>query len=99
MDANQSMSHLQHEKKRAPPPKVHINNVQLPQEEEVRRLTWNKHIFVKWKQLGIILTKMYCLLGCKSELSTNNKLLKYKTILNQSGPTEYNSGVQLPFPT
>jgi hypothetical protein len=72
-----------------PPPPVQINNVQLPQKEEVkylglhldRRLTWHKHIFTKRKQLGITLTKMYWLLGCKSKLSTNNKLLLYKAIL------------------
>jgi hypothetical protein len=70
-------------------PRVHINNVQLPQEEDVkylglhldRRLTWHKHIFSKHKQLGIILTKMYWLLGRKSKLSTSNKLLIYKIIL------------------
>jgi hypothetical protein len=68
---------------------VHINNVQLPQEEFAkylglhidRRLTWHKHIFVKQKELGIALTKMYWLLGQKSKLSTSNELLIYKTIL------------------
>jgi hypothetical protein len=72
--------------KRVPP--VHINNVQLPQTEEVkylglyldRRLTWHEHIFTKRKQLGIVLTKMYWLLGRKSKLSIINKLLIYKTI-------------------
>jgi hypothetical protein len=67
---------------------VHINNVQLPQTEEVkylglhldRRLTWHKHIFTKQKQRGITLTKMKWLLGCKSKHSINNKLLIYKTI-------------------
>jgi hypothetical protein len=47
------------------PPPVQINNVQLPQEDDVmylglqfdRRLTWHKHIFAKRKQLGITLTK------------------------------------------
>jgi hypothetical protein len=70
-------------------PPVNINNVQLPQTEEVkylglhlnRRLTWHKHIFTKRKQLGIALTKMYWLLGRKSKLSINNKLLIFKTIL------------------
>jgi hypothetical protein len=60
---------------------VHINNVQLPQEDDVkylgvhldRRLTWHKHIFAKRKQLGITLTKMYWLLGRKSKLSTSKK--------------------------
>jgi hypothetical protein len=68
---------------------IHINNVQLPQTEDVkylglhldRRLTWHKHIFTKRKQLGIALTKMYWLLGHKSKLSINNKLIIYKTIL------------------
>jgi hypothetical protein len=46
-----------------------------------RRLTWHKQIFVKRKQLGIALTKMYWLLGRKSKLSANNKLLLYKAIL------------------
>jgi hypothetical protein len=62
---------------------VHINNVQLPQEDDVkylglhldRRLTFHKHIFAKRKQLGITLTKMYWLLGCKSKLSTSKKLV------------------------
>jgi hypothetical protein len=45
-----------------------------------RRLTWHKHIFVKRKQLGITFTNMYWLLGHKSKLSTNNKLLLYKAI-------------------
>jgi hypothetical protein len=66
-------------------PPIHINNVQLPQTEEVkylglhldRRLSRHKHIFTKWKQLGIALTKMYWLLGRKLKLSINNKLLIY----------------------
>jgi hypothetical protein len=72
-----------------PPPPARINNVQLPREEDVkylglhldRRLTWNKHIFVKWKLLEITLTKMYWLLRRKSKLSTSNKLLIYETVL------------------
>jgi hypothetical protein len=92
-------------RKRNMPP-VHINNVQLLQEEDVkhlglhldRRLSWHKHILEKRKQLRITLTKMYWLLGHKSKLSTSNKLLIYKTMLNQSGLTKYNSGVWLPLP-
>jgi hypothetical protein len=45
------------------------------------QLTWHRNIFIKGKQLGITLTKMYWLLGRKSNLSTNNKRLLYKAIL------------------
>jgi hypothetical protein len=66
-----------------------IIDVQLPQSDEVkylglhldRRLTWHKHFFTKRKQLGLTLTKMHWLLERKSQLSTTNKLLLYKTIL------------------
>jgi hypothetical protein len=44
-------------------------------------LTWHAHIFAKRKQLGISLTKMYWLLGRKSQLSISNKVLIYKAIL------------------
>jgi hypothetical protein len=81
------MSHSLHEEKCVS--LVHIKNVQVPQEEDVkylglhldRRLAWHKHIFAKRKQLGITITKMYWLLRRKSKLSTGNKLLIYKTIL------------------
>jgi len=46
-----------------------------------RGLNWRKHIFSKRKQLGIQLGKMYRLLASKSQLSTENKSLLYKTIL------------------
>jgi hypothetical protein len=90
MKANESKSiHVTFTTRREICPLVHINNVQLPQGEDVkylglhldRRLTWHKHIFAKRKQLGITLTKMYWLLGRKSELTTSNKLLIYKAIL------------------
>jgi hypothetical protein len=70
-------------------PPIKINDIQLPQSDEVkylglhldRWLTWHKHIFTKRKQLGLTLTKMHGLLGRKSQLSTTKKLLLYKTIL------------------
>jgi hypothetical protein len=40
-----------------------------------RRLTWHTHISSNREQLGLSLTKMYWLLGRKSKLSLNNKLL------------------------
>jgi hypothetical protein len=84
MKANSSKStHITFTKLRGTCPPLHINNVQHPQTEEVkylrlhldRRLTRHKHIFTKRKQLGIVLTKMYWLLGHKSKLCINNKLL------------------------
>lgn len=70
-------------------PPVLLNNQPIPQKEEVkylgmhldRRLTWHKHIFTKRKQLGIKFTKMYWLIGKKSQLNLENKLLIYKSIL------------------
>jgi hypothetical protein len=60
--------HIHYTKRNVPP--VHINNVQLPQEDVKylglhldRRLNWHKHIFAKRQQLGITLIKMYRLLG------------------------------------
>jgi hypothetical protein len=104
-DPSRSTSHSPYERETFP--SAHINNVKLLQEEDVRhlelhldrRLSWHKHILEKRKQLGITLTKLYWLLGHKSKLSKSNKLLIYKTMLNQSGLTEYNSGGRLPLPT
>jgi hypothetical protein len=46
-----------------------------------RRLTWRTHIFAKRKQLLLKFQQMYWIPGRKSELSIENKLLMYKTIL------------------
>jgi len=70
-------------------PPVKLNNNTIPQSNDVkylgihldRRLTWQKHIFTKRKQLGLKVQNMYWLRGKKSELSLDNKLLIYKTIL------------------
>jgi hypothetical protein len=70
-------------------PPVHINNIQLPQAEEInylglhldRRLTWRNQIFAKRKQLGMTLTNLYWLLGRQSKLTTRNKLLAYEVVL------------------
>ena len=70
-------------------PAVTLNGRHIPQEETAkylgllldRRLTWQKHIFTKRKQLGLKFHRMYWFMGRKSELSLENKLLIYKTIL------------------
>jgi hypothetical protein len=46
-----------------------------------RRPTWRTHIFAKRKQLGLKFQQMYWILGRKSELSIENKLVIYKTLL------------------
>lgn len=70
-------------------PFVALNNTQLPQEQSAkylgihldRRLTWQKHIFTKRKQLGLQFSKMQWLIGRQSPLSLETKLLVYKVIL------------------
>lgn len=70
-------------------PPVTINSKQIAQANDVkylgihldRRLTWQKHIFTKRKQLGLKLRNMYWLIGRKSQLTIENKLLIYKSIL------------------
>jgi hypothetical protein len=79
-------THVTFTMRRATCSPVKINDVQLPQPDEVkylglyldRRLTWHKHIFSKRKQLGLTLIKMHWLLGRKSQLSATNKLLREK---------------------
>jgi hypothetical protein len=57
-------------------PPVIFNDHQLPQEDEAkyhglhldRRLTWQKHIWLKRLQLGAKLRQMYWILGRNSQL-------------------------------
>lgn len=68
---------------------MHLNNTQLPQIQHTkylglhldRRLTWNKHIITKRKQLQLKLNKLYWLLGKNCQLSLENKLLIYNIII------------------
>ena len=46
-----------------------------------RRLTWEQHIIDKSKQLKDKLRKFYWLTGRRSNLSTQNKITLYKTII------------------
>lgn len=89
-------------------PPVTLNDRKIPQADEVkylglyldRKLNWRKHIFTKRKQLGLQLSKMYWLLGRKSQLTVDNKLLLYKAILKpiwtygiQLWDTAFNSNI------
>jgi len=70
-------------------PPVKLNNEYLPQADEIkylgihleRRLTWRKHITTKRKQFDLKLRNLYWIIGRKSQLSLDNKLLVYKVIL------------------
>lgn len=70
-------------------PAVLFNGQRVPQPEVAkylgmyfdRRLNWKTHIFTKRKQLGLKLRKLFWLLNRNSELTMENKLLLYKTIL------------------
>lgn len=68
---------------------VKLNDVIIPQKRNVsylglhldRRLTWKKHIEAKRNQVNLKLSKMYWLIGRKSKLSLDNKVLLYKAVL------------------
>jgi hypothetical protein len=72
-------------------PPVIFNDHQLPQADEAkcldlhldRRLTWQKHIWLKRLQLRAKLRQMYWILDRNSQLSADNKLLIYKAILKR----------------
>jgi hypothetical protein len=73
--------------KRKTCPAVTLNGQHIPQGETAkyihldRRITRQKHIFTKRKQLGLQLHRMYWVIERKSKLSLENKLLIYKTTL------------------
>ncbi|GBP81063.1 Probable RNA-directed DNA polymerase from transposon BS [Eumeta japonica] len=70
-------------------PPIKLHNEEIPQSEDAkylgmhldRRLTWRKHIWTKRKQLDTQLRSMYWLMGRKSNLSHESKIVIYKTIL------------------
>jgi len=70
-------------------PQTTIYNIPIPMKSEVtylglhldQRLTWQAHINAKRQQLKSRVKKYYWLIGQTSQLSVENKLLLYKTIL------------------
>ena len=85
----QKSSHVTFTTRRGNCPSLFLNGIAIPNDNIVkylglhldRRLTWKAHITAKRKQLDIKFKKMYWLFGHKSELSLDNKVLLYKTIL------------------
>ena len=73
-------------------PQVSINNITVPNKDTVRylgmslhrRLTWKQHIVDKSKQLRDKLQKFYWLIGRRSNLSTQNKIMLYKTVIKSA---------------
>jgi hypothetical protein len=70
-------------------PQVNINNIKIPVKTEAKylglyldqKLTWQKHVKTKRQKLNLRPREMSWLLGPKSKLSIENKLLLYKCIL------------------
>jgi hypothetical protein len=70
-------------------PQVKINNSIIPTKTEVeylglhldQKLTWKTHIRMKRQQLGLKVRQMNWLIGNRSQLSLENKVLLYKAIL------------------
>lgn len=81
--------HLTFTLRRETCPGILLNNTLLPQSESVkylgihldRRLTWHTHIWQKRQQLNLKFNDLWWLIGSKSKLSMENKLLIYKVIL------------------
>ena len=87
---NQAKSiHVTFTTKRTLCPPVAMNNVLIPIQTDVKylglhldqRLTWRTHIRTKRHHLNLKLRGMYWLLGRKSKLALENKLLLYKCVL------------------
>jgi hypothetical protein len=88
--ANETKSaHITFTLKRDTCPPVILNGSPIPQRDTIkylglnldRRLTWRAHITAKRHQLNTQFHRMYWIIGRKSEMSIENKLLIYKCIL------------------
>jgi hypothetical protein len=70
-------------------PDVTINDIQIPRKTEIKylgmtidsKLTWKQHIAKKRKQVNITIKQLNWLLGRKSNIEVENKILIYKTII------------------
>jgi hypothetical protein len=75
--------------KRGQCPPVFINNAIIPESASVRylriqldkKLNWKERIVTKWKHIDMITKKLDWLLGRKSHLNLENKILLYKVAI------------------
>jgi hypothetical protein len=82
-------AHVTFTNRRTDCPAVTINGTKLPVTNEVKYLglildqkpTWKPHIIAKKTQINLKLRQMHWLIGRKSKLTTENKLLLYQAIL------------------
>lgn len=71
------------------PPTISINNVLVPHENSAKylgmtldvKLKWKEHVKKKRKELDLKYRQLYWLIGRRSKLSTDNKILIYNQIL------------------
>ena len=81
--------HVNFTNKTVPCLPIYVNEIQFPYANTAKylgmtldaKLRWKEHIKKKKEQLDLTYRKMYWLLGRKSELSTQNKLMVYKQVL------------------
>ena len=82
-------AHLTFTLRRQTCPAVKINNITVPVENHVkylgvhidRRLTWSRHIEAKITAMKLKAAQLHWLLGRNSNLSLDNKILLYKSII------------------
>lgn len=86
---NQKSAQITFTTRRSNCPQVTLNNIPIPIKTEVKylglhldqKLTWRSHIQAKKVQLNLKLRQMNWLLGRRSQLFLDNKVLLYKIIL------------------
>ena len=70
-------------------PPIRINNIQIPEQDKVRylgihldrRLTWSRHIESKLTQMKLKSSQIHWLIGPRSALDLDYKVLLYKAII------------------